>query len=97
DPPAEAFDVVAWAFSRHGDGELAREMLQTGHERLRSGGRLVCAIDNPRDQWLHEQLRSAFPKVTRRPDARGVVYLTTSETPRKKRKEYACEFSFRDG
>jgi spermidine dehydrogenase len=47
DPPAEEFDLVAWAFSKQGDGELVREMLQTGHERLVIGGRMVAAIDNP--------------------------------------------------
>jgi 16S rRNA (guanine1207-N2)-methyltransferase len=97
DPPAEPFDVVAWAFYRQGDGELVREMLQIGHERLTIGGRLIAAIDNPRDQWLHHQLQALFPKVTRRPGNSGVVYLATKVAPLKKWKDYAAEFAFRDG
>lgn len=97
DPPAGECDLVAWTFSKQGDAELTREMLQLGHERLAIGGRLIAAIDNPRDQWLHEQLQHIFPKVTRRPDADGVVYLATKSEPLRKHKNYAAEFSFRDG
>jgi len=96
DPPEEEYDLVAWAFSRQGDGELTREMLQIGHERLALGSRLIAAIDNPRDQWLHEQLQVMFSKVTRRPSASGVVYLATKTAPLRKRKDYAAEFAYRD-
>lgn len=97
DPPADEHDLVAWAFSRQGDGELTREMLQIGHERLRIGGRLVAAIDNPRDQWLHKLLQEMFPKVTRQAGNEGVVYLATKTAPLRKLKNYAAEFAFRDG
>jgi 16S rRNA (guanine1207-N2)-methyltransferase len=97
DPPAGEVDLVAWAFSRQGESELAREMLQLGHERLMIGGRLVAAIDNPRDQWLHELFRNMFAKVTRRSSDRGVVYLATKTAPLRKLKNYAAEFAFRDG
>jgi 16S rRNA (guanine1207-N2)-methyltransferase len=97
DPPPEEVDLVAWSFSRQGDGELSRELLQIGHQRLRLGGRMACAIDNPRDQWLQEQLRRLFPKVTRRPGPAGALYLATKAAPLKKPKDYAAEFSFRDG
>lgn len=97
DPPEEACDVVAWTFSKQGDGELTREMLQAGHQKLNLGGRMACAIDNPRDQWLHEQLQAIFPKVTRRPAKRGVLYLATKTAPLKKLKSYAAEFTFKDG
>ena len=97
DPPAESFDIVAWMFSRQGNGELTREMLQSGHERLATGGRFIAAIDNPRDQWLHEQLRGLFDKVTRRPSDEGVIYLATKRAALRKVKNYAAEFDFRDG
>lgn len=97
DPPAEPCNIVAWSFSKQGDGELAREMLQLGHERLAVGGRLVAVTDNPRDQWLHEQLRCTFRKVTRRPGDDGVLYLATKTEPLRKRKNYTAEFAFRDG
>lgn len=96
DPPGNEYDVVAWCCSAHGDGELTRETLQSGHERLRFGGRFLAAIDNPRDQWLHEELHKLFPKVTRRPMERGVLYLATKTEPLAKRKSYQAEFAFRD-
>jgi 16S rRNA G1207 methylase RsmC len=97
DPPRREFDLVAWSFSRQGDGELTREMLQIAQERLAVGGRFVAAIDNPRDQWLHTLLRDMFPKVTRRPAGDGAVYLATKGAPPRKTKNYAAEFAFRDG
>jgi 16S rRNA (guanine1207-N2)-methyltransferase len=97
DPPAGEVDLVAWAFSRQGESELVREMLQLGHERLSIGGRLIAAIDNPRDQWLHDLFRDMFTKVTRRPSDLGVVYLSTKTAPLRKLNNYAAEFAFRDG
>jgi 16S rRNA (guanine1207-N2)-methyltransferase len=97
DPPAEPYDLVVWAFSRQGDGELLRETLQIGHERLVPGGRFIAAIDYARDQWLHEQLRRMFTKVTRRENRSGVVYLAAKTTPLRKLKSFSAEFAFRDG
>ena len=97
DPPAGACDLVAWAFSKQGDGELTREVLQLGHERLAVGGRIAVAIDYPRDQWLHELLRGQYRKVTRRAAADGVLYLATKTERMRKSKDYAAEFAFRDG
>jgi 16S rRNA (guanine1207-N2)-methyltransferase len=94
---ANDFDLVAWAFSKQGDGELTREVLQLGHQRLAIGGRIVVTIDYPRDQWLHELLRGQFRKVTRRPAADGVLYLATKTEPLRKNKDYAAEIAFPDG
>jgi 16S rRNA G1207 methylase RsmC len=96
DPPGTDYDVVAWCCSARGDGELTRETLQLGHERLRMGGRFLAAIDNPRDQWLHEELHKLFPKVTRRPLEQGVLYLATKTERLHKLKSYQAEFAFRD-
>lgn len=97
DPPAAEFAAAALALSRKGDAEFSRELLQTAHERLAIGGRLAVAIDHPSDQWLHEQLRNLFGKVTRRPLSDAVVYLATKAAPLKKLKDYSCELAFRDG
>jgi 16S rRNA G1207 methylase RsmC len=97
DPPPDEVDLVAWCFSKQGENELVRELLQLGHQRLVIGGQMAVAIDNPTDQWLHEQLRGLFSKVTRRPLKQGVVYLATKTAPLKKIKDYSCEFTFRDG
>lgn len=97
DPPSEPFDVVAWGFGRQGEGELVREMLQLGHERLAPGGQLVAALDYPRDQWLAEQLEKLFDKVQRKPHPNGVVYWASKTGTLRKLKNYAAEFAFRDG
>jgi 16S rRNA (guanine1207-N2)-methyltransferase len=96
DPPTEQYDVVGWCCSARGDGELTREMLQIGHDRLRMDGRFSAAIDNPKDQWLHEELRKLFSKVTRRPSETGVFYLATKTARLPKLKSYDAEFAFRD-
>lgn len=97
DPPKDEADLVAWAFSKQGNSELVRDMLQLGHERLAIGGRMMAAIDNPRDKWLHELLQNLFSKVVRHPSDRGIVYSATKTVPLKKHKQYAAEFQFRDG
>lgn len=97
DPPLDECNLVVWAFSCHGDSELTREMLQLGYQRLTLGGQMVASIDNPRDNWLHEQLQKRFGKVTRRPAEVGVIYFATKHSPLRKIKKYAAEIAFRDG
>ncbi len=97
DFPEGEFQSAALCFSKQGDAELTRDLLQAAHQRLPIGGRLVAAIDNPADQWLHEQLRGMFDKVTRRPEKDSVVYLASKTGPLKKLKDFACELAFRDG
>jgi len=88
--------LPANVFTRGGDSELARELLQAGHVALRGGGRLVAASDNPDDRWLHERMRDMFPKVTARRLDSGAVYLATKGDPLKKVKDFSCTFAFRD-
>lgn len=57
---------------------------------------MVAATNNPSDQWLHDELRKLFSKVTRLPGETGVVYRATKSKPLKKAKDFACEFAFRD-
>ncbi|OYW13028.1 MAG: hypothetical protein B7Z55_17545 [Planctomycetales bacterium 12-60-4] len=58
---------------------------------------MIAATDKPEDQWLHAEFKKLFPKVTRRPYDNGVVYLATKTGPPPKRKQFDCEFAFRDG
>ncbi len=96
DLPGEELDLVVLPFTRGGDSELAREMLQEGYLALRQGGKLVVSCDNPDDRWFHEWLREHFEKVTHNRFKSGVVYLATKTAPLKKVKQFACEFAFRD-
>ena len=94
---AGPFDLAALSFSKQGDGELVRDLLQQAHERLEIGGRMAVTTDNPKDSFLHDELRKLFAKVTRRPGNSGVLYLATKTDSLRKLKNFACEFPFRDG
>ena len=97
DLPATEADLVAFVFRKGGDAELTRDLMQQGYQRLVDGGRMIASTDNDEDQWLHEQLRDLFPKVTRRPYRKqGTLYLATRTGPLKKPKVFDCEFKFRD-
>jgi 16S rRNA (guanine1207-N2)-methyltransferase len=96
DLPDEEADIVAFPFSAGGESELTRDLLQTGHQRLRQGGRLYAATENRKDIWLGEQLQKLFRKLVRRAFLKGVLYVGTKTEPLKKVKNYACEFAFRD-
>ena len=98
DFPSGPFELVVIPVDPRGEAELARDLLQAGHERLQIGGRLLAAVSNPDDQWLHGEMRKLFEKVTRVPLLRaGVVYRATKTAPLKKLKSFECEFAFRDG
>ena len=96
DFPQGPFDAVVIPVDPRGDSELTRDLLQSGHERLAAGGRLVSATSACDDQWLHAEMRKLFDKVTRRPMDEGVVYLATKSAELKKQKNFECEFAFRD-
>jgi 16S rRNA (guanine1207-N2)-methyltransferase len=96
DLPDEVVDVVALPFSAGGEADLTRDLIQTGHQRLREGGRLFATSENRKDTWLGEQLRNVFRKLEQRKMSRGVLYVGTKTEPLKKVKNYACEFAFRD-
>jgi 16S rRNA (guanine1207-N2)-methyltransferase len=58
---------------------------------------LVAATDNPRDDWLREQLVGWFKKVTKHAFDDGVVYVVTKQESLNKVKNFQAEFVFRDG
>ena len=95
-PELMAPGVVAIPLSRRGDAELARDLLQTGFERLRMDGTLMTAVDHPEDVWLHEQMHALAPHVTRIPTKHGTTYLARKTGPLKRHRDFSCEFAFRD-
>jgi 16S rRNA G1207 methylase RsmC len=97
DLPSEEFDLVAFPLSAQGDGELTREMLQTGHQRLVQNGQLVATTDNAKDVWLHGEMKKLFAKVTRWATKKGVTYQATKTSPLRKVKNFDARFAFRDG
>jgi FkbM family methyltransferase len=96
DFPEEEVDVAALPFAAAGEAELARDLIQSGHIRLRIGGKLYATTDNRKDKWLREQLAKIFRKLECRQYKRGTLYVGTKTEPLKKTKNLSCEFAFRD-
>lgn len=96
DLAADEADVVALPFSARGESELTRDLIQSGHQRLKPQGKMYATTDNPKDAWLGEQLHKIFRKLERRSLPAGVLYVGTKTEPLKKIKNFACEFAFRD-
>lgn len=96
DPTRGPVELVALPVHRGGEAELCRDLLQAGHETLAIGGRLLTAVNNPADTWLHGEMRKLFEKVTCRRSDAGVVYAATKTGPLRKLKRFEAEFAFRD-
>jgi 16S rRNA G1207 methylase RsmC len=96
DPPLEQVDLALIPLSRGGEAELARDQLQTACQRLVVGGTLVSAVDTPSDRWVREQLDAWFDKVRVVPHDDATVYVARKQSEPRKRKDFRCEFAFRD-
>lgn len=84
------------ALAAGADSELARDLLQSVHQLLVPEGRLFVTTDNPKDHWVHEQLKLLFEKVTNRGTDYGRLYIGSGPKPQKKLKDYNEWFAFRD-
>jgi 16S rRNA G1207 methylase RsmC len=96
DPPEEEFDLAALPLTQGGEAELTRDLMQSAYLRLDAGGKLVTAIDNPKDTWLHQEMQHLFAKVTRQAGQGGAVYIGVKRGALKKEKDFRAEFKFRD-
>ncbi|MBI1312502.1 methyltransferase [bacterium] len=92
----DAVDAFALPMAAGGQSELARDLLQSAIGRLAEAGRLFISTDNPKDHWLHEQLKTHFEKVTNRRGKKGVLYIASRPKPLKKQKSFESWFAFRD-
>ena len=60
------------------------------------GGTLLASTDNPRDRWLHEEMRTLFATVTRRESGLGTLYLARCGPPLKRVRKFprrVCRFA----
>jgi len=96
DLPSQEFDVGVLPLSTSGEQELARDFLQQFYARLAIGGTLVVSVDNPKDRWLHEQLKTYEKSVRVRPFGDAMVYLIEKSATLKKEKDFSCELAYRD-
>lgn len=97
DAPMGSFDLAVIPLSFRGEAELARDVIQDAFARLQLGGRLVVAVDNPRDQWLHAQLREMFPKVSVVAAEDAAVYVVPKRAEQRRPRSLRCQFAYRDG
>jgi 16S rRNA (guanine1207-N2)-methyltransferase len=96
DPPVAAIDLAVIPLSMRGEAEFTREVLQAACQRLVVGGTLVAAVDNPKDQWVREQLAELFSKVTVQPHDDAIVYVARKTAELRKVRDFTCEFTYRD-
>lgn len=96
DLPPEECDCTLLPLPRGGEAELARDLLQQAFDRLRLGGVLMTAVDNPRDVWLQHELEKLHKGVSRMPTRWGVVYRLIKRQPLKRFRDFTARFAFRD-
>lgn len=96
DLPEGSIELVTFAVSMRGEAELTRDLLQQAHERLVEGGTLAASVDNPRDQWLREQLEPMFDKVTCVDALQGRLYIARKTKPLRKLRNFQAQVVFRD-
>jgi 16S rRNA G1207 methylase RsmC len=100
DMPPGPYDVAVVPLATGGESELTRDILQQALVQLAIGGRLVTAVDNPRDTWLREQLAATGETVRVRPAAgpkpATIAYVIEKTHPPTKIRDFSCEIVFRD-
>ena len=96
DLPEHVYDLIAFPTLKRGEVELTRDLLQQAHCRLDSGGYLVASVNNPKDTWLHDQMRSMFDKVTNVRQAGGCIYWGKKTSELKKMKDFSRQFDFKE-
>lgn len=100
DMPPGPFDLAVLPLSKDGEAELTREILQQALLNLAIGGRLVAAIDHPRDTWLRGQLAETGETVRVRPASetkpRSIAYIVEKTRELTKVRDFSCRVVFRD-
>ena len=104
DMPRGPYDLAVVPLAKDGESELSRDLLQAALVNLAIGGHLVAAIDNPRDNWLREQLAETGETVRVRPveatDRRAkagtLAYVVQKTRELPKVRDFSCEVVFRD-
>lgn len=97
DLPEQEFDDIIFPTLAGDSSELAQDLIQSAHQRLRSGGRLFASTNNPKDRWVQSQLKAIFSKVDIQKHKQGTVCVATKSTPLKKEKGFRARFAFRQG
>ena len=97
DPPEQDFDEVLFPTLSGDSSELAQDLLQTAHQRLKSGGRLFVSTNNPKDRWVQAQLKTLFSSVVVNKFKHGVACVATKSAALKKVRGFRARSAFRLG
>ena len=97
DLPEQEFDEVVFPTLAGDSSELAQDLMQAAHQRLRPGGRLFASTNNPKDRWVQSQLKTLFSKVDTQKHKQGTSCIATKSNPLKKEKGFRARFAFRQG
>lgn len=97
DLPEQEFDEVIFPTLSGDSSELAQDLIQAAHRRLRSGGQLLVSTNNPKDRWVQSHLRSLFSKVDVQKHKQGTVCVANKSGPLRKEKGFRARFAFRQG
>lgn len=97
DLPPGVFDIAVLPTRYDGDSEFTRELVLQAIDRLRVGGVLWMATDNPKDHWLRDELRRWSKHVSIMQRDEGVVYRMTRPDPPPRTRSFEAEVVFRDG
>jgi 16S rRNA (guanine1207-N2)-methyltransferase len=104
DMPPGPYDLAVVPLATDGEAELSRDILQAALVNVAIGGHLVAAIDNPRDNWLREQLAETGETVRVRPvegvdrkvKSGTIAYVVQKTREPVKIRDFSCEVVFRD-
>ncbi|MFN6127591.1 MAG: class I SAM-dependent methyltransferase [Planctomycetota bacterium] len=82
--------------SSGGEQELTRDLVQQHYHALAIQGHMIVSVDNPKDRWVHELLKTYEKRIRVRPFADAVVYIVEKTQALKKCKDFSCQLAFRD-
>lgn len=90
------WDWTLVPLSSSGEQELARDLVQQHYDALGLHRCMIVSVDNPKDRWVHELLKTYEKSVRVRPFQDAMVYIIQKSHPLKKRKDFSCQLAFRD-
>jgi 16S rRNA (guanine1207-N2)-methyltransferase len=89
DPPPGPFDVVGLPVPASGEALLMRDLLESAHDALRVGGRLVATTDKG-GAALRKAIDAVFGGVTQGPKVpRGAIFFADRKREKPQRRDHA--------
>ncbi len=97
DLPEQTFDEILFPSLVGASSELGQDLLQSAHQRLRTGGRIFVTVNNAKDRWVQAQLKSLFSNTVVEKHKHGVACVATRSGPLKRVRGFRSRFAFRQG